>query len=64
MKNLNLIDLLVQQIGLTQDQAVQALSIITDYTKEKYPILRGNIEAFLREELENTESASKETILQ
>jgi hypothetical protein len=65
MSNNNLVDLLTRQADLNKDQAIQTLYIITSYAKEKYPILRGTIDIFLRDELATiTSPSSKEALFQ
>jgi len=39
-----LIHRLMQQAGLTEAQAVQALEVVKDYTKEKFPVFSGAID--------------------
>ena len=39
-----LIDKLVNDAGLTEAQAIQSISIIKDYAKQKFPIFSGAIE--------------------
>ncbi len=52
MKNESLLDLIIDK-GLSRDQAKNTLIVVAEYAKEKLPVLRGNIDAFLNEELEN-----------
>lgn len=47
--------MLVAQADLTKEQAVNSLIIITDFAKEKYPVLRGNISSFLQKEIASSE---------
>ena len=39
-----LIDKLVNDAGLTETQAIQSISIIKDYAKQKFPIFAGAID--------------------
>ncbi|MDX2045241.1 MAG: hypothetical protein SFU87_00550 [Chitinophagaceae bacterium] len=39
-----LIDRLKQQAGLTDEQAMNAITVIKDYTKEKFPLFAGAID--------------------
>jgi hypothetical protein len=38
---------LTKQAGLTEEQSKQAISIISDFIVEKYPMLKGQIRNFL-----------------
>ena len=38
---------LTKQAGLTEEQSKKAVSIISDYIVEKYPMLKGQIKNFL-----------------
>ena len=40
----------IRNTGLSEEQAIKALSVIADYAKEKFPILHGNINAFVKQE--------------
>ncbi len=50
MENTSLLKQLVSNAGLTEEAAIKALSTITGFAKEKYPILEGSINTFLKEE--------------
>ena len=39
-----LIQRLMQQAGLTEEQAIRAIEIIKDYAKQKFPIFSGAID--------------------
>ena len=39
-----LIEKLVSEAGLTEKQAIESISIIKDYAKEKFPIFSGAID--------------------
>ncbi len=39
-----LINRLKQQVGLTDEQAQQSITVIKDYAKEKFPLFAGAIE--------------------
>lgn len=45
----------IKKTGLTEEQAVRALSVIADYAKEKFPILQGNINAYLKQEFKHAD---------
>lgn len=40
-----LIDRLKTQVGLTDEQAMQAITVIKDYGKQKFPMFAGAIES-------------------
>ncbi|HEY0679453.1 MAG TPA: hypothetical protein VGD17_14310 [Chitinophagaceae bacterium] len=40
-----LIDRLKEQAGLTDEQAIQSISVIKDYAKQKFPLFAGAIES-------------------
>jgi len=52
MKNGFLLDLILE-IGLSKDQAKNILVVVSEYAKEKFPVLSGSINVFLTKELEN-----------
>jgi hypothetical protein len=39
-----LIQRLMQQAGLTEEQAIRAIEIIKDYAKQKFPVFSGAID--------------------
>lgn len=39
-----LIDRLTSEVGLTEDQAIKAVTMMKDFAKEKFPLLSGAIE--------------------
>ncbi len=39
-------------LGLSKEQAKDALIVVSEYAKEKLPVLRGSISIFLNHELE------------
>ncbi len=43
-----LIDRLTSQAGLSNEQALQAITIIKDYAKEKFPLFSGAIEQMFK----------------
>ena len=45
----------IKKTGLTEEQAVKALSVITNYAKERFPILQGNINAYLKQEFKHAD---------
>lgn len=40
----------IKKTGLSEAQTIKTLSVVADYAKEKYPILEGNINSYLRNE--------------
>jgi hypothetical protein len=40
----------VKKTGLSDEQALLTLHVVGNYAKEKFPILEGNINAFLKQE--------------
>jgi hypothetical protein len=55
MENATLLNRLQQCSKLSEEQAVKAMVIVADYTREKFPILEGNINSFLRQELKEVD---------
>jgi hypothetical protein len=45
----------IKKSGLSEEQAVKTLSVVADYAKEKFPILEGNINSYLREEFKQAD---------
>jgi len=41
---------LVRETGLSDEQTLMALAVVADYAKEKFPILEGNINAYMKQE--------------
>ncbi len=39
-----LIDKLIQQAGLTEEQAKNAVNVVADYVKEKFPMISGAVD--------------------
>lgn len=39
-----LIDKLIQQVGLTEEQAKNAVNVVADYVKEKFPMISGAVD--------------------
>jgi hypothetical protein len=50
MENETLLKQLVERAGLPEESALKALIIIAAFAKEKFPILGGGIDSYLREE--------------
>ena len=55
MENTSLLNQLKETSDLSEEQAIKALVVVADYTKEKYPILEGNINSFIRQEFKYTD---------
>ncbi|MEO6071482.1 MAG: hypothetical protein ABIN57_01280 [Chitinophagaceae bacterium] len=47
----SLVSVLEQQVGLSKEQALDALIVVFDHAKQECPVLRGNINSFLDEEM-------------
>ncbi|HEX2532684.1 MAG TPA: hypothetical protein VHK69_03050 [Chitinophagaceae bacterium] len=56
MDNNTLLEQLVREAGLSQEQARTALGVISDYAKDRFPILKGTIETFVNRELGDAEA--------
>lgn len=54
MDNHKLLQKLIHQTGLPEDKAIQALATIAGYAKEKFPILEGTINSYLKEEFKES----------
>lgn len=46
---------LVKQTGLSEEQTVKALTVVGNFAKEKFPILEGNINAYLKQEFKQAD---------
>jgi hypothetical protein len=55
MENQRLLQQLIRNTGLSEEEALKALSIVARYTKEKFPILEGSINSYLKEEFKNAD---------
>lgn len=53
MENTNLLEQLIEQNGLTEEQAIRSLAIVAEYGKEKFPILEGTINAYVKQEFKH-----------
>jgi hypothetical protein len=53
----------IQASGISLEQSVKALSIISKMAKQKYPILEGTINSFLRKEFSDVDSRLIEKII-
>ena len=45
-----LIDKLKLSVGITDEQAIKAIDVIKDYTKEKFPMFAGAIDNVFKDE--------------
>lgn len=50
MESASLLNRIKKSSGLSEEQAIKVLSMVADYAKEKFPILEGSIDSFLRKE--------------
>ena len=55
MENATLLNRLQQCPELSEEEAIKALVIVANYTKEKFPILEANINSFLRQEFKEVD---------
>ena len=62
MDRISLVSILEQQVGITTDKALNAMILVFEHAKEEYPVLRGNINNFLDEELSFLEGKEKDLI--
>jgi len=46
---------LIKKVGLSEEQTLLALNIVGNYAKEKFPILEGNINAYLKQEFKQAD---------
>jgi hypothetical protein len=53
----------IQASGISLEQSVKALSIISEIAKQKYPILEGTINSFLRKEFGDVDRRLLEKII-
>lgn len=45
----------IKETGLSEEQTLLTLHIVGNYAKEKFPILQGNINAYLKEEFKQAD---------
>ena len=56
---------LIQEIkntGLSEEQVLKTLAVVSNYAKEKFPILEGNINAYLKQELKQAHPELRERV--
>ncbi len=46
---------LVKETGLSDEQTVKALIVVGNFAKEKFPILEGNINSYLKQEFKHAD---------
>ena len=64
MDRISLVSILEQQVGLSTNQALNAMILVFEHAKEECPVLRGNINNFfLDEELSFLERNKKEDLV-
>lgn len=51
-----LIQQLVENTNLNESDAIKALEVVSEFVKEKLPVLRGNIQSFVQAELQSYRS--------
>jgi len=52
----------LRKAGLSEEQALRVLSVVGNYAKEKFPILEGNINAYLKQEFKQADPALIEKV--
>ena len=45
----------LRTVGLSEEQSLKVLFIVGNYAKEKFPILEGNINAYLKQEFKQAD---------
>ena len=45
----------IKKLGLTEEQAIKALAVAASFAKEKFPILQGNINSYIKQELKQAD---------
>lgn len=55
---------LVKKVGLSDEQTLLALNVVGNYAKEKFPILEGNINAYLKQEFKQADPLLVEQLFQ
>ena len=58
MEQPTLLTFLQSEAGLSPDQAARALSLISEYAKERFPVLEGTIESLVCRETGKAQPAS------
>ena len=53
----------IKQTGLSEEQAIKVLAVTADYAKQKFPILEGNINAYLKQEFKQADPELVSSIL-
>lgn len=55
MENTTLLRRLIEDSGLPEDKAVKALTVVADFAKERFPILEGTINAYVKQEFRHVD---------
>jgi hypothetical protein len=53
----------IKETGLSEEQTLLTLHIVGKYAKEKFPILEGNINAYLKQEFKQADPQLIEKLL-
>ena len=54
MDNNTLLQQLMEISGLSEKEAAKALTVVANFAKEKFPILEGTINAYIKQEFKHT----------
>jgi hypothetical protein len=52
----------IKNTGLSEEQVLKTLAVVSNYAKEKFPILEGNINAYLKQELKQADPELREKV--
>ena len=52
----------IKKTGLSEEQVLKTLAVVSNYAKEKFPILEGNINAYLKQELKQADPELREKV--
>jgi len=55
MENATLLQQLIDKSGLSEREAIKALNVVADFAKERFPILEGTINAYIKQEFRNAD---------
>lgn len=55
MENTTLLQQLIDKSGLSEREAIKALNVVADFAKERFPILEGTINAYIKQEFRNAD---------
>ena len=55
MESNTLLQQLMETSGLSEKEAARALTVVADFAKERFPILEGTINAYIKQEFKDTD---------